>query len=135
MIRVFLDANILLSAAWREGSGIGALWEKDGVHLVTSWYALTEAQRNIALKKPSASLRLTALTSRVEVSTITTKIHAILGLPDKDLPILEAAVSTQCSVLLTGDITHFGHLLGVEIEGVNVLTASMFLATDGIHST
>ena len=40
MIRVFLDANILFSAAWREGSGIGKLWEKQCIQLVTSPYAL-----------------------------------------------------------------------------------------------
>ena len=50
------------------------------------------------------------------------------GLPDKDRPIFEAALGSGCSVLLTGDTTHFGHLFGREIEGLQVLTASILLA-------
>ena len=42
MMRVFLDANLLFSAAWREGSGIGTLWEMQGVQLVTFFYAPME---------------------------------------------------------------------------------------------
>ena len=47
MIRVFLDANILFSCAWREGSGIYRLWERSDLQLVTSPYALKEAESNL----------------------------------------------------------------------------------------
>ena len=128
MIRVFLDANVLFSAAWREDAGIGALWDRQDVHLVTSSYALREAERNIQSKKPAAVARLSQLASKVDVSTATGAMGEDHGLPEKDRPILEAAAASDCSILLTGDVTHFGHLFGKEAEGVRVLTVSTFLA-------
>lgn len=128
MIRVFLDANILFSAAWREEGGIGTLWDRQDVHLVTSAYALMETERNIRSKKPAAAARLSQLASQVEVSTATDALNEDQGLPEKDRPILAAAASSGCSVLLTDDVTHFGHLLGKEAQGVRVLTVSTFLA-------
>ena len=109
----------------------GSYWERQDLPLITSWYSVTEAKRIIALKKPSASEHLSALIGKVEVSTNTTKMESGHCLPDKDVPILEAAVWATCSFLLTGDITHFGHLLGKEIEGVAVLTPAMFLGIGG----
>jgi predicted nucleic acid-binding protein len=130
MIRVFLDANILFSAAWSEGTGIGKLWERKGIQLVTSPYALMEAVRNIQLKKPVAAPRLSALASKVEVSALTAPLTNAHGLPKKDFPILEAAIGSGCTALLTGDMTHFGHLIGTEVEGTRILTVSMFLTSD-----
>lgn len=134
MIRVFLDANILFSAAWSEESGIGKLWERQGIQLVTSPYALMEAVRNIQLKKPAAAPRLSALAGKVEVSSLTALLNSGHGLPEKDLPILEAAIGSGCTTLLTGDVTHFGHLIGTEVEGTRILTVSMFL-TSGTGSS
>ena len=127
MIRVFLDANILFSAAYREASGILRLWQLPKVRLVTSTYALMEAERNIAIKRPEASNRFFGLSDQVEVSTSTRTLSADYRLPDKDRPILEAAAGSGCDVLLTGDMAHFGHLVGETVEGVRVLTVSMFL--------
>src|SRR5580692_5284368 len=118
MIRVCLDANILFSCAWREGSGIYRLWERSDLQLVTSPYALKEAESNLATKKPDALTRLSSLASRVELSSATAVVAEGHGLPDKDLPILAAALGADCQYLLTGDITHFGHLMGGETHGV-----------------
>jgi predicted nucleic acid-binding protein len=133
MTRVFLDANVMFSAAWRKESGVGKLWHLANVQLVTSPYALAEAQRNIALKKPSALERLDELTKSVEVSAAIAKLTDFHGLPDKDHPILEAAVGTGCGVLLTGDVTHFGRLIGEDIEGVQVLTVSLFFRSFSVN--
>ncbi len=130
MIAAFLDANILFSAAWREGSGIAKLRARPDVQRVTSPFALAEAERNLQLKKPVAVERLARLMAQVEVSTATAPLAADYGLPEKDWPILEAAVGSACAVLLTGDIAHFGHLIGSEIKGVKILTVSMFLADE-----
>lgn len=128
MIRIFLDANVLFSAAYREGNGILRLRQQPGVLLVTSPYALQEAERNIARKRPDASARLRHLASELEVSTAFRPLREAHGLPSKDLPILAAATAPRCSVLLTGDVADFGHLIGQTIEGVRVLTVSMLLA-------
>jgi predicted nucleic acid-binding protein len=128
MIRVFLDANVLFSAAYREGSGIVRLWENTSIHLITSPYALEEAERNIARKRPEASERLHGLAHAVEVSVAFRALSEAYGLPAKDLPILVAAVAAHCSVLLTGDIGDFGRLIGRTVEGARILTPGMFLA-------
>jgi predicted nucleic acid-binding protein len=128
MIRVFLDANILFSASYRETSGMLRLWRLPDVRLVTSTYALTEAERNIALKRSEAADRLSQLATQVEISTAATPLQEDYQLPDKDRPILEAAVGSGCSVLLTGDMAHFGRLIGTTVEDVRILRVSTFLA-------
>ncbi len=127
MTHVFLDANVLFSAAYREGSGIARSWRKDGIHLVTSPYARTEAERNIQIKRPEAVERHGLLISRVEITMALSPLSDGQGLPPKDQPILAAAVGSGCSVLLTGDIADFGHLIGTTVEGVQIMTVSMFL--------
>jgi predicted nucleic acid-binding protein len=41
-------------------------------------------------------------------------------LPEKDRPVLAAAIQSRCDVLLTGDKTHFGPLYGRVLEGVTI---------------
>ncbi len=43
------------------------------------------------------------------------------GLPEKDKPILAAAIAAGCAYLLTGDKRDFGHLYGKAVEGVTVI--------------
>jgi hypothetical protein len=38
----------------------------------------------------------------------TASIASISWLPDKDQPVLAAAIRLRCNVLVTGDRTHFG---------------------------
>jgi predicted nucleic acid-binding protein len=128
VIRVFLDANVLFSAAWRSGSGLTRLWEQEALHLVTSPYAATEAERNLVRKRPDAVERLDALLLRVEITPALGALDEGHGLPPKDEPILAAAVASHCAVLLTGDIADFGHIIGRTWQGVRILTASMLLA-------
>lgn len=54
MTRVFLDANVLFSAAWRTGCGLTRLWHIESNRLVTSPYAANEAERNLARKRSDA---------------------------------------------------------------------------------
>jgi len=65
MLRVFLDANVLFSAAYREKAGLLALWEIPGAHLLTSGYAAEEARRN--LDTPERRARLEELLEAVEI--------------------------------------------------------------------
>ena len=68
MTRVFLDANVLFSAAWRADSGLTRLWEIESIHLVTSPYAADEAERNLTRKRPDGVARLKALLDRLEIT-------------------------------------------------------------------
>jgi len=126
--RVFLDANVLFSAAWREGAGLTRLWEITSLHLVTSHYAADEAQRNLVRKRPDGVARLAALLHALEVTSALVSLDEGHGLPPKDAPILAAAVASRCGVLLTGDIADFGHVIGRTLQGVRILTPSMLLA-------
>ena len=50
-----------------------------------------------------------------------------IDLPDKDAPLLTAAIESGCSHFLTGDKRHFGELYGREVAGVLVLTPAQYL--------
>ena len=48
MDRVFLDANVLFSAAYHSDAGLVVLWRRGGTALLTSAYAVDEARRNLS---------------------------------------------------------------------------------------
>ena len=50
-----------------------------------------------------------------------------MSLPAKDTPIFQAAMSAGASVLLTGDVEHFGRFFGKTIAGVRILSPADFL--------
>jgi predicted nucleic acid-binding protein len=118
--RVFLDANILFSAAWREDSALVRFWSCRGLVLLTSPYAVEEARRN--LDTPAQRDRLAALMATVEIvpDSPTGVLPDDVMLPDKDRPILLAAIRARATHLLTGDVRHFGALYGRAILGVSV---------------
>lgn len=128
MTRVFLDANVLFSAAWRAGSGLTRLWHMPELQLVTSAYAVDEAERNLLRKRPDGVARLHALMRDVELANVLVPLLAGHGLPPKDVPILAGAVAAHCAVLLTGDVTDFGHLIDRTLQGVRILTPAMLIA-------
>jgi len=46
--------------------------------------------------------------------------EAVRSLPEKDRPVLAAAIQLGCQVLVTGDRTHFGALYGKTLGGVKI---------------
>ena len=120
MDRVFLDANVLFSAAQRPKAKLLRLWKLKGVALITSDHAIAEARRN--LKTGPQRTRLTRLLRNLEVVGFQ---HFMLPggvrLPDKDRPILLAAIEAEATHLLTGDGEHFGPYFRQEIAGVLIL--------------
>jgi predicted nucleic acid-binding protein len=121
MNRIFLDANILFSAAWRPDSGLSRLWKLADTALVTSHYAAEEARRNLDnADQRSRLLQLMLVVQRVP-DCLAGKLPDHVTLPEKDRPILLAAINAQASHLLTGDRQHFGKLYGKSIGGVLVL--------------
>ena len=127
-MRVFLDANVLFSAAYMATGSPRALFTlaRAGVfEIVSSGYALEEARRNVAAKNPrrindlESLVRETATGREPERATVEWALS--LGLPDKDAPSLAAAVDSGCHLLVTGDVTHFGKLYGTQQRGTVVL--------------
>ncbi|MGD8866858.1 MAG: PIN domain-containing protein [Gemmatimonadales bacterium] len=129
---VFLDANVLFSAAYRRESGLKKLWALDDAALITSRYALEEARRN--LEEP-ARQRLERLASRVEIvaEAPDRPLPAGIELPEKDHPILQAAIAAAATHLLTGDVTHFGRYFGHTVAGLLILTPGDYPRQRGLH--
>ena len=128
MERVFLDANVLVSAALKLGSRIPSLWTLPGVRLLASPHVLVEARRNVVA--PEAAARLEALIDALAVlpaEPADFPIEGDPGLPPKDRPVLLAAIVSGADALLTGDITHFGGCLGTTVHGVRVLLPGEYL--------
>ena len=130
MDRVFLDANVLFSAAHAPENCFLALWQRMGIQLVSSEYAVQEAKRNL-----TSDERLKRLMRLVETMEITPS-HALhfsqhplagAGLPEKDQPILTAAINVRATHLLTGDKRHFGKYFSKRIGGVLIQTPSQYL--------
>ena len=124
-MRVFLDANILWSAAHHRGA-VRVLLEQlqaAGHRLVADGFVVEEAARNLPA---SAQDRLQDLLESVEVGPSPAHSPRLPGhgLPEKDIPVLRAAIALRCDCLVTGDRRHFGHLMGRRVEGVRVLATA-----------
>ena len=128
---LFLDANILFSAAYRPDAGLRRLWGLPEVRMITSVYAAEEARRN--LSHPQQLADLEELLGSVEIvpTTVPTDhpLFSTIKLPDKDQPILLAAISAGATHLLTGDVQHFVPYYGERIEGVLILPPGAYLSS------
>jgi len=126
--RIFLDANVLFSAAYLEFSGLARLWTLGDVELLSSAYAVEVTRRNLAIDRTEALPRLERLTAAISLvdAPQSFKLPATIRLDQKDQPILLAAIHGKADYLLTGDARHFAHLYGKRIKGVLVLRPAQF---------
>lgn len=125
--RVFLDANVLFSAAWLEGSGLARLWRLPDTTLISSRLAAAEAERNLDSEERRSRLQARVANLTLVDAPSGAKPPAGIELVAKDVPILLAAVAAGASHLLTGDRRHFGHLYGKSPGGVKILTPAAYL--------
>ena len=126
MDRLFLDANVLFSAAYRSEAGLLRLWQLKGAVLCTSHYASEEARINLI--EDVQRQRLAKLLERMEFCDAPERElpHAI-SLPEKDVPIILAAIEARATHLLTGDVRHFGPYFGKKAEGVLISLPGEYL--------
>lgn len=128
MDRLFLDANVLFSAAYREDAGVRALWSLESVALTTSSYAAEEAERNLPKREQKKRLReLLQAVQLVAAATLPESARQGVILPDKDWPIVAGAIAAGCTHLITGDARHFGPYFSERIAGVLVLPPAEYL--------
>jgi predicted nucleic acid-binding protein len=126
MDRLFLDANVLFSAAYKADAGLLQLWKLKNAVLCSSRYALEEATAN--LTHADQRIRLTKLSQPIHLFEAgQTKLSPAIALPEKDAPILLAAIEARSSHLLTGDIRHFEPYFGKQIEGVTIMLPGVYL--------
>jgi predicted nucleic acid-binding protein len=125
--RLFLDANVLFSAAYRECSGLLKLWEVPEAQVITSRYAAAEARRNLSTREQQT--RLDAILERTDLvdESDPRTIDDEKRLPEKDRPILRAAVLGKATHLITGDFSHFGRFFGERLQGVLIVPPADYL--------
>jgi uncharacterized protein len=140
-VRVFVDANVLFSAARGPGAvaNLMALGTARKVRWVANAWVLEEAQRNLGAKATAASqgpmnttdaLRaLGALLESFEIAPLQAPPDAQAELwawlPAKDQPVLQAAIWARCDALVTGDRKHFGSGYGQLFGGVRIVSPAM----------
>ena len=137
-MRIFLDANILFSAAKSEGAVRAFLsqMKADGHTLVADGYVIGEARRNLETKFQKAIPDFESILTEVEsaagiCAALPDKIAP--ELPPKDRPVLAASIHSRFEALMTGDKAHFGSLYGQSIEGVAIhspASLAQFLNSD-----
>ena len=128
-MRIFLDANVLFSAAQTEGAvrKLVTRLHKSDHQLVADAHMWEEARRNLLARYPSALAALDALTRTIRIFPLRNTDQSAESLPidDKDKPVLAAAISLGCDALITGDRTHFGHLFGTAVQGVTIYSPKL----------
>jgi hypothetical protein len=125
--RVFLDANVLFSAAYREDSPLLRLWRRRGAELLTSAYARAEADRHL---NESQRSRLEELMRGVRLvpDVPSHDLPEGLSVRSKDVPIVAAALAAGATHLITGDRRDFGSYYGKKLGGMQVLPPRDYLA-------
>lgn len=124
-MRVFLDANVLFSAAKSDGAVrlmLRLLIER-GHEVWVDAYVVAEARRNLLAKGPQAIEVFDALLRHLNLADgvpAGVDSPATDWLPQKDRPVLASAIALRCDALVTGDRTHFGPGYGRAHAGVTV---------------
>ena len=90
-MRIFLDANVLFSAAKSDGvvRQLLTLLEKSGHECCVDGYVIEEARRNLVAKAPDGVVALERLLSRLKTAGAQRSdaaLEASLPLPAKDRP-------------------------------------------------
>lgn len=125
-LRIYLDANVLISASLSTSSQFLNLWRMKNIHPVTSLYAVYEARRNLyamQLERFDFLISNTKLCPDPNPAILPIGVHVV----EKDRAILAAALSTQADYLLTGDKRHFRHLYSNRIEKTMISSPADFL--------
>jgi predicted nucleic acid-binding protein len=124
--RLFLDANVLFSTAYRDGSPLCRLWDRQDAEILTSGYAVLEAERHL---QDDQRARLAELLKRVRIvaEAPDRPLPGRVVLRAKDVPILAAAVAAGATHLITGDRRDFGPHFGQMIAGVLIVPPRDYL--------
>ncbi len=131
-MRLFLDANVLFTAA-HNPRGKAALIIELGSQghwgLFSSRYALEEAHRNLERKFPQCLDGLHKLQHSIRFVEHRAGLDVPEGLVQKDQPIFQAALASQATHLLTGDLKDFGPFMDQPDNTFNVCiqTVAAFL--------
>ena len=127
---MFLDANVLYSAAYKAASPLRALWELADAELWASEAAVAEALGNLRIDRPEQVPELHRLIARLKVrvgDVEPVELPEGVTLPAKDRPVFGAAVRAEATHFVTGDKKHFGPYFDHTVSGVLILTPGNYL--------
>lgn len=131
MIRLFLDANVLFTAAHNPQGKAALLIDLSGRKwdVATSEYCVAETRHNLERKYPDCTNRMEKILGKILVVQDVAGERCQVPLPEKDRPVFAAAVRCRASRFLTGDLRHFGPFMNKpeETAGVMVQTVGDFL--------
>ena len=134
-LRIFLDANILFTAAYSP-DGLSAFMIELGaagrLTLLTSPLAVVEAERNLEAKRPAAlpALRRSLATVRIVGEPGPANVEQLTPpeLSAKDRPLLAAAIVAHATHFVTGDVADFGRWMNRRARlPLRVMTPRQFL--------
>jgi predicted nucleic acid-binding protein len=133
LIRLFLDSNVLFTAAHNPEGKASLVVELAAVgnwEVVTSAYCLAEAQLNLERKHPAAIGRLSEILGTVHLVPDVAGERCTLLLPEKDRPVFASAQRCKATHFLTGDRRHFGKYMNKpkDTMGIVVQTVGDFLS-------
>lgn len=128
MIRLFLDSNVLFTAAHNpEGKAslvielaAAGYWE-----VVTSAYCIAEARLNLDRKHPAALGRLYEILGTVRLVPDVAGERCTLSLPEKDRPVFASAQRCKATHFLTGDRRHFGPYMNKPKDTMGVVVQAV----------
>lgn len=124
---LFLDANVLICAAWKLNSETALIWQLHGVELITSIQVMAEVERNLAKIDQIERLRSLLTTVKIISFDDLQEPSEAQALPAKDRHVLSAAVASGAPYLITGDKKHFSQWFGKTICGVRIEPSSVLL--------
>ncbi|HJX15437.1 MAG TPA: hypothetical protein VJ386_06855 [Candidatus Deferrimicrobiaceae bacterium] len=133
MIRLFLDSNVLFTAAHNpegKASLVIELAAGGKGEVVSSRYCVAEARLNLERKHPAALDRLSEILRAVRLVPDVAGEWCALSLPEKDRPVFAAAQRCKATHFLTGDRRHFGPYMNKPkvTMGIVIQTVGDFLS-------
>jgi predicted nucleic acid-binding protein len=134
MMRVFLDANVLFTAAHNprgKAAFIIELGTAGHFSLFTSAVPREEAIRNLGAKYPDALPSFESLIFPIIIAAADLSAPFPDGLPANDAVIFQAAAACRATHFLTGDLRHFGAFMNRPdvTGGIIVQTVAEFLTS------
>jgi predicted nucleic acid-binding protein len=121
-MRIFLDANILFSAANPSGSirQLLNIVRAEGHQCWADEHVIREAHRNLFFKQRERIPDFERLLAEIHCAPTVPLPALELPLPENDRRVLAAAIALECHAFVTGDQTHFGSLYDKTVEGVKI---------------
>lgn len=124
-MRIFLDANILFTAAHKPTGNAASIIQygtaKDSLSFYACDLALEQAKRNLISKHSTGLLELEKLLDKIEITATGHHFPCPIDLDEEDRIIFATAIHFQATHFLTGDIKDFGPYLNQPEKSAGIL--------------